>query len=331
MPPKPEIRRLFKQQRQERQKIQKINHPFAKYDGQGRLICAVCNALVKNESVWPSHLASSVHKENIAKLKALKEKQARLQQQQGDLKRPMETDEAHNREDRIAKRPRQDEDHDEETTEDRDIEMQDTTDALPSDFFDKYHSTGDAVEKEEQEQEQEQEQEEEQEQEQEDDTEANQIPAGFFDNPEEEAKVLNKPTPSEVKQADLERDYEIFKEIMTETTEISEKAEEENEESIAIDRDEALFQQQAELDARVEALKKLRQSGGIRRREEEMQTGMEFDDTEQEIRSSLKNTVRNLLKSNPAKRLQTVFDDMDEDEEEESEEEEEEDWRAQQL
>ncbi|KAG0178280.1 hypothetical protein DFQ28_004710 [Apophysomyces sp. BC1034] len=311
MPPKPEIRRLFKQQ----------HHPFAKYDGQGRLICAVCSVQVKNESLWSSHLSGSSHKENIAKLKALKEKQNRSRQKQEELKRPAPVDEKEDHDDPAAKKPRlEDLQNEEELNEVEDTEMQDTSDALPSDFFDKYNSVEteapDTADQEEGGEEA---------------VESSGLPTGFFDNPDEEAQVLNKPTSSEKNEAELERDYVMFKEAMIETTATSEKVEEEDEENIAISRDEALFQQQAELDARVAALKNLRQQGGVRRTED-ARPRVEYDDTEHEIRTSLKNSVRDLLKNKPNKKTQAVFDDMDEDESDEDEDEEADlGWRAQQL
>ncbi|RUS21838.1 hypothetical protein BC937DRAFT_91344 [Endogone sp. FLAS-F59071] len=76
MPPKPNVRRLLSQTRSSRQQTQRVNHPLARYDSFGKLSCVACGpaVAVKSDAVWNAHLASSGHKEIIAKLKAIKEK-----------------------------------------------------------------------------------------------------------------------------------------------------------------------------------------------------------------------------------------------------------------
>src|SRR5687767_12312105 len=77
-----DLRRLLsvtKQQRQQQQEAassssSKITHPFAKYDTNQKLICVVCSVIIKNESLWNSHLVSLSHKESLRKLKEIKEK-----------------------------------------------------------------------------------------------------------------------------------------------------------------------------------------------------------------------------------------------------------------
>ncbi|GBC02088.1 hypothetical protein RclHR1_04440018 [Rhizophagus clarus] len=75
-----ELRRLLsvtKQQRQQQQgaaSSSRIVHSFAKYDANHKLTCIVCNVIIKNDSLWNSHLSSASHKESLRKIKELKEK-----------------------------------------------------------------------------------------------------------------------------------------------------------------------------------------------------------------------------------------------------------------
>ncbi|RIA97321.1 hypothetical protein C1645_801851 [Glomus cerebriforme] len=80
-----ELRRLFsatKQQRQQQEAASsssqssssRITHGFAKYDANNKLTCAVCSVIIKNESLWNSHLLSLSHKESLRKLKEMKGK-----------------------------------------------------------------------------------------------------------------------------------------------------------------------------------------------------------------------------------------------------------------
>ncbi|XP_033231270.1 zinc finger protein 830 [Belonocnema kinseyi] len=43
----------------------KIHSPLAKYNSLGQLTCAICKSVISNELVWPTHLNSKKHKENI--------------------------------------------------------------------------------------------------------------------------------------------------------------------------------------------------------------------------------------------------------------------------
>jgi len=56
----------------------KIDSPLAKYNNLGQLICVVCKAIVKSESLWPSHCAAAGHKNNLM---ALKEAQKRKREE----------------------------------------------------------------------------------------------------------------------------------------------------------------------------------------------------------------------------------------------------------
>ncbi|KAI9028136.1 hypothetical protein CLU79DRAFT_737915 [Phycomyces nitens] len=322
MPPKPEIRRLFKQQQSER-KTKRVVHPFAKYDSQTRLSCVVCNAVVKSEAIWSIHLTSAGHKESIAKLKAIRDRKAQGKQGQPtpeELKRPATDDAEENPQ---AKRARlEEESESEDTSDESDEEMEEeSAGGLPSDFFDAEPEAEPMVEPV-----------------VEQSRNHSALPAGFFDDAEEDARVRKAPRPGAKLEADLEREYEIFKEAMIEPIVESEKIREEDEEAFWIDRDEELLRQQVDFDARVDELKKLRQqriAPSSRESKQDTSLRVEFDDTEQEIRTGLKKGVRELLKKTPAKNARTVFDDMDEDDDDEDEDEEEGEegweWRVQQL
>ncbi|KAI7871833.1 hypothetical protein BDF14DRAFT_913221 [Spinellus fusiger] len=311
-----EIRRLFKQQTAERTK-KNVTHPFAKYDTQGKLVCVVCNVAVKTETLWPAHLSSASHKETIAKLKAIKERQQQLQQKQaervikGELKRT-EVERAEEEEESTAKRPRYTEEEEEE---------EEMPTALPADFFDAPTSASTTshtnLTNETQ--------------------DLSFLPAGFFDDAEQEARARKAPPPKVQLEAEFEKEYELFREVMVEPTAEADKIREEDEEAFWIDRDEELLKQQIDFDTRVEALKQLRQEGKVPTREHSRETAarMEWEDTERDIRLGLKKGVRDLLKKTPKKTAHTVFEDMETDESDDSDSEEKEEkewgWRVQQL
>lgn len=88
-----ELRRLLsatKQQRQQQQETassSKIVHSYAKYDANQKLTCIVCNVIIKNESLWNSHLASISHKETLRKFKELKEKALKTESSSSNVNR----------------------------------------------------------------------------------------------------------------------------------------------------------------------------------------------------------------------------------------------------
>lgn len=43
----------------------RIDHPYAKYSNSGQLSCSLCTIAVKNEVLWPAHLTSKVHRQNV--------------------------------------------------------------------------------------------------------------------------------------------------------------------------------------------------------------------------------------------------------------------------
>ncbi|GAA5807426.1 hypothetical protein MFLAVUS_000787 [Mucor flavus] len=292
MSSKPDVRRLLKKQQTERNKETKVTHPFAKYDETNRLICIVCNSPVKSHAVWQAHLGSTVHRDNIQKLKALKQ-----QHQQQSLKRKASSPPPQQQQD--TKRSRMEEieldeqvsssDEEEEEEEDQDM-------GLPNDFFD----SAEPIEEDEDEEEE----------------NNGSIPTGFFDDPEVEARIQGHLAPEEQAQVNLEKDLEAFNDAMIDVTKESKQEQDQDDETFWLERHEDISREQALLDQRVEKLKLMRQQGQIPHTE-----------TQTNDDSGLKSSVRQLLKSKVVQHTESMFDDDDD----ESESEEEEDWRAQQL
>ncbi|XP_018340739.1 PREDICTED: zinc finger protein 830 [Trachymyrmex septentrionalis] len=52
--------------------VKKIDSPLAKYSDSGQLMCILCKSVVRNETIWPVHLNSKVHKDNVALAKKTK-------------------------------------------------------------------------------------------------------------------------------------------------------------------------------------------------------------------------------------------------------------------
>lgn len=331
MPPKPEIRRLLKQQRSERQKEKRVEHPFAKYNEQDQLVCVVCSQVVK--SAWPVHLTSSTHKQSIARLKAVKQ-----QQQQQSLKRSAPEEPPVS----SSKRPRQEEEEDDVMAE------EDTSNQLPADFFD--NAPGDATVNEHEDEEQQETSVQEQQQQpttnNDDQHEVahqmeHNLPQGFFDNPDEEARARREAPPAEQLENRIEQDYAEFQQLMADTAIEADKAQDVEDEELWQDRDDDIFRQQAVLDERVAKLKAMRERGlrpsaamavdDDEENEQGTSTATEtvaYDANEKAIRDQMKTGVRKLLQKSSNKAAQSIFDDMDESDEDEDEED---DWRAQQL
>ncbi|XP_078661697.1 zinc finger protein 830-like [Branchiostoma floridae x Branchiostoma belcheri] len=68
---KVDIRELMRKQKAERASSgpKRIESPLARYNSLGQLFCVVCKVQVKNELVWPAHIAGKKHKENVELLK----------------------------------------------------------------------------------------------------------------------------------------------------------------------------------------------------------------------------------------------------------------------
>ncbi|CAO3650736.1 unnamed protein product [Cunninghamella blakesleeana] len=347
MAPPGDVRKLLRQQQTQRQQDKKIEHAFAKYDNQGRLGCVICEIVIKTEQLWGSHLQSSQHKEKIAKLKAIKQ-----QQQQNHLskKRPIDdTPSSSNnggdaallskraRFDQIEKEfeeEQEEDDDDEEEGDDDDESMDENNEEneLPADFFDTPTKATTATAT---------------------TTKMNvqhDLPTGFFDDPDEEAKVKQIANPKELQEQKLNDEYEAFKELMAETIEETDKIQEQDEETVLLDRDITLARQQLELDEKVQRLKYLRnqptelllqeinkkKSGGQKNTFTKSNTNNTVDDDDDSLwTTGLKSSVRQVMKKNDNKKQpQPIFeDDMDEDEDEDEDDEGEDgkDWRAQHI
>ena len=71
-----DLRRLMQENKQTRGNVdasEKIDSPFAKYDGD-KLMCQLCKKEVRSAVVWKVHVNSKQHKENLELAKKLKEK-----------------------------------------------------------------------------------------------------------------------------------------------------------------------------------------------------------------------------------------------------------------
>jgi zinc finger protein 830 len=331
MPPKPDVRRLFNKSRTERKTTKQIQHPLAKYDTQGRLTCIICAIPIKNEIVWPAHLSSATHKQTLAKLRQLKATpQAREKENDnaGQRRTAAErdststlvaydnySDEESDKEDAKDKQPAKRqrlEKEDSETEDDMDTDEQPTS-TLPEGFFDAPPAIssepvieGQSAKAD------------------------HKLPAGFFDDPEADAKARNAPAPAEQQEADLDHEYELFKEAVAEDEQAAAVHEEIDDEELWRDRDEDLARQQEALIARVDDLKRIRNEGGratsISTAPKATQFGTD-DTSSRELKSSVRDHLKQAYHKKTAARRQHI-EFMEEDEEESDSEE---DWRAQQL
>ncbi|CAO3652559.1 unnamed protein product [Cunninghamella echinulata] len=347
------VRKLLRKQQTQRQQTKKIDHVFAKYDSQGRLGCVLCEIVIKSEQLWGPHLQSNQHKDKLAKLKAIKQQQ---QQKLLSKKRPLNDTLSSNGNGSggdaalLSKRARfeqlekefeeeqQEEDSDQsmdesesdDNNDDENDSQEATENELPADFFDTPAATTKTTE-----------------------TTMkvgvqHDLPTGFFDNPDEEAKARQVANPKELQEQQLNEDYEAFKELIAEAVEETDKIQEQNEETILLDRDITLARQQLELDEKVQRLKFLRQQPTellrqeIKKKQLDLQqqnhiNKIDDDDDDSLWTAGLKSSVRQVMKKNDHKKQsQPIFDDdMDDEEEEDSEndedDEDEKDWRAQHI
>ncbi|KAI8583985.1 hypothetical protein K450DRAFT_220911 [Umbelopsis ramanniana AG] len=321
MPPKPDVRSLLNKSRTERKSAKQVQHPLAKYDTQGRLTCLICAIPVKNEVVWPSHLSSASHKQTLAKLRQMKEApqttqrenkvQARTASQRDTLVGYGSDDSNDDSEDEAGAQPakrQRVEKEEEESDSDEDMETDEKpTSALPEGFFDapveEEQPTAETDSK---------------------------LPAGFFDDPEADAKARNAPAPAEQLEADLDHEYELFKNAVAEDEQAAAINEEIDEEELWRDRDEDLERQQEELVARVSDLKRIRLEGSRAPLPVAAPKTTQFgeDDTSsRELKSSVRDQLKLAYQKKTAARKQPI-DFMDEDEDESDSDD---DWRAQQL
>ncbi|XP_072761672.1 zinc finger protein 830 [Anoplolepis gracilipes] len=67
-----DLRKAMSEQKKKLGIIKKIDSPLAKYTDSGQLMCVLCKLIVRSETVWPVHLNSKIHKENVTLAKATK-------------------------------------------------------------------------------------------------------------------------------------------------------------------------------------------------------------------------------------------------------------------
>ncbi|XP_020282302.1 zinc finger protein 830 [Pseudomyrmex gracilis] len=67
-----DLRKAMNEHKKKLGTVKKIDSPLAKYTDSGQLMCVLCKTVVRSETVWPVHLNSKVHKENVALAKKTK-------------------------------------------------------------------------------------------------------------------------------------------------------------------------------------------------------------------------------------------------------------------
>ncbi|KAK0132077.1 Zinc finger protein 830 [Merluccius polli] len=65
-----ELRRLMREKQRQSTDKKKVESPYAKYNSLGHLSCALCNAHVKSELLWQTHVLGKQHREKVAEVKA---------------------------------------------------------------------------------------------------------------------------------------------------------------------------------------------------------------------------------------------------------------------
>ncbi|XP_053826566.1 zinc finger protein 830 isoform X1 [Vidua macroura] len=102
-----ELRRLMREKQRQNAGKKRIESPFAKYNSLGHLSCTLCNAPVKSELLWQTHVLGKQHRERVAELKGTKQtatgsaagtsshpiKRKTVETENTDLKRVKGTDE----------------------------------------------------------------------------------------------------------------------------------------------------------------------------------------------------------------------------------------------
>ncbi|XP_063182364.1 zinc finger protein 830 [Chroicocephalus ridibundus] len=68
-----ELRRLMREKQRQNAGKKRIDSPFAKYNSLGHLSCTLCNAPVKSELLWQTHVLGKQHRERVAELKGTKQ------------------------------------------------------------------------------------------------------------------------------------------------------------------------------------------------------------------------------------------------------------------
>ncbi|ESO86144.1 hypothetical protein LOTGIDRAFT_204560 [Lottia gigantea] len=226
---KDELRKLMKQTKSSIKKdIQRIDHPFAKYNTLGQLVCVICNTTVKSEIIWPTHLHSKTHKEL---LQLSKNRPATVKRPSSDVNEAPHSKKHKDGNDKKSEGSglpsdffesksaqnsyknsvalasySSSEDEEEDNKSENTSTSKPSISALPTDFFDsgpppkssRIQDVDDEQQK----------------------TIADALPEGFFDDPKMDAKVRK------VEYKDkMEEEWEMFQKSMKEETHVSEKLE----------------------------------------------------------------------------------------------------------
>uniref|UniRef100_A0A6J0T4H2 Zinc finger protein 830 n=1 Tax=Pogona vitticeps TaxID=103695 RepID=A0A6J0T4H2_9SAUR len=87
-----ELRRLMRaKQRETAAGRKKVDSPFARYNSLGNLSCSLCNASLKSELLWQTHVLGKQHKEKLEQLKGHKQSpQGPIPNTSSSLKRKIE-------------------------------------------------------------------------------------------------------------------------------------------------------------------------------------------------------------------------------------------------
>ena len=75
-----ELRRLMRAKQRQSTDKKRVESPYAKYNSLGHLSCVLCNAPVKSELLWQTHVLGKQHKEKVSELKASAHTQPQPQQ-----------------------------------------------------------------------------------------------------------------------------------------------------------------------------------------------------------------------------------------------------------
>ncbi|CAL1683925.1 unnamed protein product [Lasius platythorax] len=67
-----DLRKAMSEHKKKLGTIKKIDSPLAKYTDSGQLMCILCKSVVRSETVWPVHLNSKIHRENVTLAKTIK-------------------------------------------------------------------------------------------------------------------------------------------------------------------------------------------------------------------------------------------------------------------
>lgn len=67
-----DLRKAMSEHKKKLGAVKKIESPLARYTDSGQLMCILCKSVIRNETVWPVHLNSKVHKDNVTLAKKTK-------------------------------------------------------------------------------------------------------------------------------------------------------------------------------------------------------------------------------------------------------------------